>query len=198
MANFLEECLFLGIGIGITDSGDLFAGDAVSDKLGDDLVIGRVSPGVGCTPMSQKIICVPRVAAVRCQMVDTFSPGVDLRFGEIGCRSRQHPGVGGELASVGGDGQGVINRAGPPFATGAARSAATSSCWRACCSSDIGQATTMGLPVSRRGRGRSSISAVCTSANARNICWSSGRLVKRAKRLRGRSVLRRARFPWCR
>ena len=57
----------------------------------------------------------------------------------------------------------------------------------ACCSSDIGQATTIGLPVSSRGRGRSSISAVCTSAKARNICWSSGRFVKRAKRLRGLS-----------
>ena len=44
----------------------------------------------------------------------------------------------------------------------------------------------MGLPPSRRGRGRFSISAVCTSEKARNICWSSGRLVNRAKRLRGR------------
>ena len=44
----------------------------------------------------------------------------------------------------------------------------------------------MGLPPSRLGRGKSSISAVCTSEKARNICWSSGRLVKRANRLRGR------------
>ena len=44
----------------------------------------------------------------------------------------------------------------------------------------------MGLPPSRRGRGRFSISAVCTSEKARNICWSSGRLVNRANRLRGR------------
>ena len=56
----------------------------------------------------------------------------------------------------------------------------------ACCSSDIGQATIAGLPPSSFGRGRLSISAVCTSANARNICCSSGRLTKRAKRLRGR------------
>ena len=45
----------------------------------------------------------------------------------------------------------------------------------------------MAFPVSRRGRGRSSISAVCTSANARNICCSSGRFVNFANRLRGRS-----------
>ena len=45
----------------------------------------------------------------------------------------------------------------------------------------------MGFPLSKLGVGRSSISAVCTSENARNICWSSGRFVKRANRLRGRS-----------
>ena len=53
---------------------------------------------------------------------------------------------------------------------------ATSSCWSFCCSSDIGQATTCALPPASLGRGRFSISAVWTSANDRNICWSSGRL----------------------
>ena len=48
--------------------------------------------------------------------------------------------------------------------------------WMACCASDIGQATTWAFPPSRAGRGRFSISAVCTSANCRNICCSSGRL----------------------
>ena len=37
--------------------------------------------------------------------------------------------------------------------------------------------------------GRLSISAVCTSENARNICCSSGRLVNLAKRLRGRRLV---------
>ena len=37
-------------------------------------------------------------------------------------------------------------------------------------SSDIAQATMCGLPPSNAGRGRFSISAVCTSANWRNIC----------------------------
>jgi hypothetical protein len=35
--DFLEEGLFLGVGFGIADGGDLLAGDTVGDQLGDDL-----------------------------------------------------------------------------------------------------------------------------------------------------------------
>ena len=60
--------------------------------------------------MSQKIICVPRVAAVRVpDGSDVFDEPVDLRFREVRCRGREHPCVGGEFAAVGGDGQGVVD-----------------------------------------------------------------------------------------
>jgi hypothetical protein len=65
----------------------------------------------------------------------------------------------------------------------------TSPSWRARCPSDIGQATTTGLPVSSLGRGRSNIPAVCTSANDRNIICSSGRFTNLANRERGFRVL---------
>ena len=60
--------------------------------------------------MSAKIICVPRVG---CGPLpdgrDVFDQPVDLRFREVRCRGREHPGVGGELAAVGGDGEGVVD-----------------------------------------------------------------------------------------
>ena len=118
---------------------------------------------------------------------DVLDEPVDLRFREVGCRGRQHPCVGGELAAVGGDGQGVVDprvhllRPQPLVAfdqlPAGGRAAPRTS----------GRRRRWACRLSRRGRGRSSISAVCTSEKARNICWSSGRLVKRAKRLRGRS-----------
>ena len=59
--------------------------------------------------MSQKISCVPRVAAVRCQMAATFSTrALTFEPGKSGGRGREQPGIEGELAAVGGDGQGVI------------------------------------------------------------------------------------------
>ena len=150
--------------------------------------------------MSQKIICVPRVAAVCFQMAATFSTrALIFESGEIRGRGREHPGVEGELAAVGGDGQGVVLpridllRAQPLVAfdqlllEGVLARPTSGRRRRSACR----------LPAS--GRGRLSISAVCTSAKARNICWSSGRLMKRAKRLRGRKRRAvRARFPSCR
>ena len=55
----------------------------------------------------------------------------------------------------------------------------------ACCSSDIGHGTAVGFSPRRRGVGRSSIAAVCTSANERNICCNSGRFTNFANRLLG-------------
>ena len=49
MPYLLEEGLFLGIGFGVTDGGDLLAGDAVGNQLLDDLVVGRV-----CGPNSER------------------------------------------------------------------------------------------------------------------------------------------------
>ncbi len=43
--DLLEEGLFLGVGVGVADGGDLFARDAVGDELLDDLVVGGVAPG---------------------------------------------------------------------------------------------------------------------------------------------------------
>ena len=59
--------------------------------------------------MSQKISCVPRFSAVRCQMRgDVLDQGVDLGAGEILGRGGEQPGVERQLAAVGGDGQGVV------------------------------------------------------------------------------------------
>ena len=46
-----------------------------------------------------------------------------------------------------------------------------------------GAAMTCGLPLATLGRGRFSMSAVCTSATVRNIDSSSGRLMNFAKRV---------------
>ena len=118
--------------------------------------------------------------------LDVPYQGVDLRgWGRFGCARREHPGVEGQLPPVGGDGQRVVLPRVHLLGAERARSARPAPLEPVCCSSDIGQATTVGLSPARRGLGRSSISAVCTSAKARNICWSSGRLVNRANRLRG-------------
>ena len=59
--------------------------------------------------MSQKIICVPRVAAVRSQMEATFSTrALTFDSGKSGAVGRQHPGIDGQLAAVGGDGQRIV------------------------------------------------------------------------------------------
>ena len=59
--------------------------------------------------MSQKIICVPRVAAVFCQMSATLSArALIFESGKSAAVGREQPGVEGQLAAVGGDGQGVI------------------------------------------------------------------------------------------
>ena len=47
--------------------------------------------------------------------------------------------------------------------------------------SEAGAAATCGLPPAMVGRGRFSMSAVCTSAKVRNIDSSSGRLMNFAK-----------------
>ena len=35
--DFLEQRLFLGVGVGVADGGDLLAGDASGDEFADDL-----------------------------------------------------------------------------------------------------------------------------------------------------------------
>jgi len=40
----LEERLFLGVRLGVTDGGDLLAGDALGDQLFDDLLVRRMLP----------------------------------------------------------------------------------------------------------------------------------------------------------
>ena len=79
------------------------------DQLLDDLLVGRVTP---CGRIDAHVGEDHLRAACRCGPVpdggDVFDQPVDLRFREVGCRGRQHPCVGGELASVGGDVQGVI------------------------------------------------------------------------------------------
>ena len=59
--------------------------------------------------MSQKIICVPRVAAVRCQMAATFSTrALIFESGKSAAVGGEQPGIEGQLAAVGGDGEGVV------------------------------------------------------------------------------------------
>ena len=60
---------------------------------------------------------------------------------------------------------------------------AASSCTNAFNSGVAGALRMAGFSPSSFGRGRSSIAAVCTSATWRNICMSSGTLMKRAKRV---------------
>ena len=109
LPHLLEEGLFLGVGFGVADGGDLLARDAVGDQFSDDLLVGRVSPGrrihahVGKNHLRAACRGGPLPDGR-----DVFDQAVDLRFGEVGCRGREHPCVGGELAAVGGDGQGVI------------------------------------------------------------------------------------------
>jgi len=53
-----------------------------------------------------------------------------------------------------------------------------------------------GLALQAAGRGRPASPPLARQREARNICWSSGRLVKRASGSRGRAM-HRARFPLC-
>jgi hypothetical protein len=82
-ADFLEQRLFLGVGIGVAGGGDMAPGDTTRDEFLGDLVIDRIPPGVGWIPISQKIICVPRVLSVRRQMAATLSTrAFTLELGE--------------------------------------------------------------------------------------------------------------------
>ena len=44
LPDLLEEGLFLGVGFGVADGGDLLAGNAVGDQLVDDVVVGASNP----------------------------------------------------------------------------------------------------------------------------------------------------------
>ena len=91
---------------------------------------------------------MPRVAAVRSQMEATLpTSGVDLRLGVSPWRWLTAAGIESELPAVGGDGEGIvvarIDLLRPqPLVAG------DQLLLDAACSSDIGQATIVGLPPS--------------------------------------------------
>ena len=139
--------------------------------------------------MSQNTICVPRVSADRFQIAVTFStralifdPSKSSAAGDSirASRASFRPSV--VMARA-------LSSRGSTFVLRMRSYRATSSSCSRCCSSDIGQASVIGLPPTSFGRGKFSISAVCTSANCRNICWSSGRFTNLANRDRGLSDL---------
>ena len=101
--------LLLGVGIGVADGGDLLARDAARGQLVDDLVIDAVTPGRRVDAhVAEDHLRAAGGGGLLPDGGDVVGQGVDLRAGEILGRGRQQPGVEGQLAAVGGDGQGVI------------------------------------------------------------------------------------------
>ena len=83
-SDFLEQGLFLGVGIGVADGGDLRPGDAACCQLGRDLVIDRIPPrGRIHAHVAEDHL---RAASRRRTFPDgrdLVHQGVDLRAGEI-------------------------------------------------------------------------------------------------------------------
>ena len=108
--DLLEQCLLLGVGFGVADGGDLIAGNALLHQFGDDLLIRRIPPrGRFDAHIGEDHLR----AASRFRSLpggnDIFYQPIDLRFWEILCRRREHPGVGSQFATVGSDGESIIH-----------------------------------------------------------------------------------------
>src|SRR5262249_5594371 len=105
----LKKCLFLGIGVGVTDKSDLLAGDAGSDKLVGDLFVCRVSPRRGVNAhAAENHLSTTICLGPRPDSVDLLHKGIYFRAGKIGDRFCEHPSSGGELSSVSGDYERVV------------------------------------------------------------------------------------------
>src|SRR5271166_2728930 len=107
--DLVEQGLFLAVAVGVADGGDLLARDAAGGEFFDDVVVDAVTPG---RRVYAQVAEDHLRTARRCRALpdggDAVGQGVDLRAGEIGGVAREQPGVEGQLAPVGGDGQGVV------------------------------------------------------------------------------------------
>ena len=109
VANFLEQHLLLGVGIGFADGGDLLVRDAAGDQFLDDLVVERNNPrSSGSRPYRRRPFAFRVSGRSLPHSSDVFDQPIDLRFWEIRRMRLKHAGIEGELAAIGGDRQGIV------------------------------------------------------------------------------------------
>ena len=186
--DLLEQDLLLGIGVGVADGGDLLPGDAVLHQLGDDVLVDGVPPGGGVDPQigedHLRAACGGRPLP---DGGDVPHQGVDLGVGEVlglGRSSRAssaslRPSVvmARALSSQGLTVPSGSPRSGRPGSPGS----------RLLLGHRAGD--DRGLAAFETGAGEVQHRGRLHVGVVRNICWSSGRLVNFAKRLRGRRLV---------